>query len=179
MTRPIPESTVEEVKHLKEEGLTNQAAANAAGILPTSVSRIAHKEGLSVGAAGRPKKLSDETVEELVREHQTGEVQTYVEATDSVNEILNESVSYSTVRRAMHDVEDAQESKLAQHHQDTSGLPRHKKMPDETVEELVRERAAHELGSSYKEAHLRANEMLEDPVSYSTIRRRLHEAEDQ
>ncbi|KAG0037933.1 hypothetical protein BGZ82_001521 [Podila clonocystis] len=179
MTRPIPESTVEEVKHLKEESLTNQAAADVAGISPTSVGRIAHKEGLPVGPAGRPKKLSDGTVEELVREHQTGEFQTYVEATDCVNEMLNESVSYSTVRRAMHDVEDAQEGEMAQPHQGTGGLPRHKKMPDESVEELVRERAAREISSSYKEAHLRANEILEDPVSYSTIRRRLHEAEDQ
>lgn len=93
--------------------------------------------------------------------------------------MLNEPVSYSTVRRSMHGVEDAQEAEMAQPHQDTSGLPGRKKMPDETVDELVRERAAHEIGSSYKEAHENANEMLEDPMLYSTVRRRLHEAEGQ
>ncbi|KAF9321303.1 hypothetical protein BG003_002484 [Podila horticola] len=158
-----PESTVEEVKNLKEEGLTNQAAADAAGISSTSVGGITHENGLPVGSAGRPKKLSDETVEELVREHQTGEVQTYAEATHRANEILTEPVSYSTVRRAMHDVEDAQETEMAQPRQDTS-LPGRKKMPDETVDEL---------------AHERANEMLDDPVSYSTVCRHLHEAENQ
>lgn len=70
MTRLIPESTVEEVKRLKEQSPINQAAADAAGISSTSVDRITHEEDLPIGHASRPKKLSDETVDELVREHQ-------------------------------------------------------------------------------------------------------------
>ncbi|KAF9333125.1 hypothetical protein BG006_003998 [Podila minutissima] len=61
----------------------------------------------AVGHAGRLKKLPDETVDELVREHQIGEIKTCAEASDHVNEMLNEPVSYSTIRRSMHGVEDA------------------------------------------------------------------------
>ncbi|KAG0077833.1 hypothetical protein BGZ93_008536 [Podila epicladia] len=178
MARSIPESTVEEVKQLKEQGHTNRAAAEATGISSTSVDEIPHEEGLPVGSASRLKELSDDTADELAREHQIGVDQTDAEGTDRANEMQNEPVSHSTARRSMHDVEDAQEPEMTQSHQETSGLPGRKKLPDETLDELVRERAAHEIGSSYKEAHEKANEMLEDPVSYSTVRRCLHEAED-
>ncbi|KAG0330996.1 hypothetical protein BG000_011297, partial [Podila horticola] len=171
-TRSFPESTVEEVKHLKEEALTNQAAADTAGISFTSVGRITHEDSLPVGSAGRLKKLSDETVEELVREHQTGEVQTYAEATHRANEMLTEPVSYSTVRRAMHDVEDAQEAEMAQPRQDTS-LPDARKCPTRLLTSWYASVPPTRL------AHERANDMLQDPVSYSTARRRLHEAEHQ
>lgn len=123
MTRPIPEYAVEEVKHLKEEGFPNTAAANAAGVSASTVGRIAHQGGLPVGPATRPKKMPDDTVEELVREYQTGEVQTYAEATDRANEMLTDPVSYSTVRCRMHDLEDTQEAEKAHPYQDTGDLP--------------------------------------------------------
>ncbi|KAG0330357.1 hypothetical protein BG004_002114 [Podila humilis] len=146
----------------------------------------------------RPSKLPDDTVNELVREHQSGDISSYAEATDRANEKLGDPVSYTTVRRRMHDVEDSgaagkshqeQESSdspsggniddrtaaTRQSHvdpdnsnnsgQDMSGLPGRKKLPDDTVEELARERREGEIGSSYNEAHTKANEMLEEPVS--------------
>jgi len=154
-------------------------ARKIAKLSGSSIARVAHQGGLPVGPATRPKKMPDDTVEELVREHQIGEVQTYAEATDRANEMLTDPVSYSTVRRRMHDLEDTQEAEKAHIYQDTSDLPGRKKLPHETVAELVRERAAHEIGSSYKEAHEKVNEILEEPVPYSTVRRRIHEAEDQ
>ncbi|KFH63229.1 hypothetical protein MVEG_10640 [Podila verticillata NRRL 6337] len=61
-------------------------AADVAGVSATTVGRIAH--------------------EELVHGHQAGEVQTYAEAIGRDNRMLTDPVSYSTVRRRIHEAED-------------------------------------------------------------------------
>ncbi|KAF9428923.1 hypothetical protein BGZ94_000487 [Podila epigama] len=175
--------SVSDVRHYKEEGLTDQATADALGTSASIIHEIVQKEHIPSGPHHRGRKLDDETVQELKRERESGEIGlSYVEATEQANEMLDKPVSYSTVRRRLHEVEDNNDTKnhhVVHHHQKSTILPGTKKLPDETVEELKHERETGELGSSYVEATQRANELLTDPVSYSTVRRRLHEVEDE
>lgn len=88
---------------LMQEGVSTREAAQCLKISPATASRIysSNKENMPINKGGRPRKIPAETVEYLKLNLKRGIFKTAVQAKNKANDLLQEPVSVSTVRRRL------------------------------------------------------------------------------
>jgi len=96
--KPIPEKTIKSAIQLLQEGSSVRQVAQD---LKISKSTAANKENMPINKGGRPRKISDETVQFLKVGLKRGQFRTAVQAHKEAVKLLPEPVSVKTVRRRL------------------------------------------------------------------------------
>lgn len=105
LMKPLPQSKVDEIVHLLDQGASATSIAHENKVSIGSVSRIRQKyrPDLPVPSGGRPSVLSAHNVRYAVRLITSGKATTAVEVAQRIRDITNKSFCDETVRRRLKD----------------------------------------------------------------------------